>query len=94
MSSGFFSIADWVIIFVYLLGIIALGIWFGKDQRNTRDYFLGQWDRFKHEPWGILAHSTHVRGVGSYANGVEKPRVQDPPTGQRGETYGPPRGKR
>ena len=43
---------------------------------HTRDYFLGQWDRFKHEPWGILAHSTHVRGVGSYANGVEKPRVQ------------------
>lgn len=43
---------------------------------HTRDYFLAQWDRFKHEPWGILAHSTHVRGVGTYENGVEKPRVQ------------------
>src|SRR6266478_3271582 len=43
---------------------------------HTRDYFLRQWSRFKGEPWGILAHSTHVRGVGSYANGVEKPRVQ------------------
>ncbi len=43
---------------------------------HTRDYFLGQWDRFKHEPWGILAHSTHVRGIGSYAAGVEQPRIQ------------------
>jgi SSS family solute:Na+ symporter len=40
-TSGFFSIADWVVIFVYLVGIILLGVWFGKDQRNTRDYFLG-----------------------------------------------------
>jgi nickel-dependent lactate racemase len=43
---------------------------------HTRDYFLGQWDRFKEEPWGILAHSTHVRGIGTYANGVEKPRIR------------------
>jgi nickel-dependent lactate racemase len=43
---------------------------------HTRDYFLAQWDRFKDEPWGILAHSTHVRGVGTYENGVEKPRVR------------------
>ena len=43
---------------------------------HTRDYFLQQWDRFQGEPWGILAHSTHVRGIGTYENGVEKPRVQ------------------
>jgi lactate racemase len=43
---------------------------------HTRDYFLKQWERFKEEPWGILAHSTHVRGVGTYENGVEKPRIQ------------------
>jgi nickel-dependent lactate racemase len=43
---------------------------------HTRDYFLKQWDRFKHEPWGILAHSTHVRGIGEYSDGVEKPRIQ------------------
>jgi nickel-dependent lactate racemase len=42
---------------------------------HTRDYFLGQWPRFKDEPWGILAHSTHVRGVGTFADGVEKPRI-------------------
>ena len=25
-------------------------------------YFLNDWDRFKHVPLGVLAHSTHVRG--------------------------------
>jgi nickel-dependent lactate racemase len=43
---------------------------------HTRDYFLGQWDRFKDEPWGILAHSTHVRGIGTYDKGVERPRIR------------------
>jgi nickel-dependent lactate racemase len=43
---------------------------------HTLEYFLGQWDRFKHYPWGILAHSSHVRGIGSYSDGVEKPRVK------------------
>ncbi|HXW06093.1 MAG TPA: lactate racemase domain-containing protein [Vicinamibacterales bacterium] len=33
---------------------------------HCRDYFLGQWDRFKGFPGGILAHSTHVRGLGTY----------------------------
>ncbi len=42
---------------------------------HTRDYFLAQWDRFKHYPWGVLAHSTHVRGIGTYKDGVERPRV-------------------
>ena len=43
---------------------------------HVRDYFVAQWDRFKHLPWGVLAHSTHLRGDGSYENGVETPRVR------------------
>jgi len=45
---------------------------------HCRDYFLKQWDRFKDEPWGILAHSTHVHGIGTYdeRTGVETPRVR------------------
>ena len=39
--------ADWAVILCYLGGIIALGGWFGKDQHNTRDYFLGG----KDIPW-------------------------------------------
>ena len=38
-------------------------------------YFLYQWDKFKHIPLAILAHSTHVRGDGRYENGVEYPRA-------------------
>src|SRR5689334_21736882 len=43
----FFNTADWLVIILYLGGIIGLGVWFGKDQRNTRDYFLGS----KTTPW-------------------------------------------
>jgi nickel-dependent lactate racemase len=43
---------------------------------HCRDYFLKQWDKFKHLPWGTIAHSTHVRGIGTYEDGVEKCRVQ------------------
>lgn len=43
---------------------------------HVRDYFLKQWDDFKDLPWGVLAHSTHVKGGGTFENGVEKPRVQ------------------
>src|SRR5271166_1157575 len=43
---------------------------------HCRDYFLKQWDRFKDYPWGVLAHSTHVHGIGTYENGIEKPRAR------------------
>lgn len=45
---------------------------------HCRDYFLGQWERFKKYPGGILAHSTHVKGNGTYdaAAGVERPRIE------------------
>ena len=45
--SSYFSGGDWGVIVLYLLGIIGLGVWFGKDQHNTRDYFLGS----KSVPW-------------------------------------------
>jgi len=43
---------------------------------HCRDYFLKQWDRFQHYPWGVLAHSTHVYGLGTFENGVETPRAR------------------
>ncbi|MCU0596849.1 MAG: hypothetical protein MUC98_15500, partial [Desulfobacterota bacterium] len=42
---------------------------------HTRDYFLAQMNRFRDIPRGVLAHSTHVRGTGTYENGVERPHV-------------------
>ena len=32
-------------------------------------YFLRDWERFKHIPLGVLAHSTHVRGSGHMEGG-------------------------
>src|SRR3954464_12718528 len=45
--NDYFNFADWLVIFIYLGGIILLGVWFGRDQKNTRDYFLGS----KDIPW-------------------------------------------
>ncbi len=44
---------------------------------HVRDYFVKQWDRFKDYPGGVLAHSTHLRGIGTYdAVTGEHPRIQ------------------
>jgi len=51
------------------------GKYIEKIGYHTRDYFLAQMDRFKDVPRGVLAHSTHVRGTGSYEKGIEVPHV-------------------
>ena len=38
-------------------------------------YFLQDWERFKHFPLGVLAHSTHLRGSGMMEGNIEKPNV-------------------
>jgi hypothetical protein len=45
---------------------------------HCRDYFLAQWDRFRHYPGGVVAHSTHLKGHGRYdaVGGVEVPRIK------------------
>jgi nickel-dependent lactate racemase len=45
---------------------------------HCRDYFVKQWDRFKHIHWGTLAHSTHLRGAGTYdvETGEERLRIR------------------
>ena len=45
--NSYFNLGDWLVIVAYLGGIVGLGLWFGKDQRNTRDYFLGS----RNTPW-------------------------------------------
>lgn len=44
---------------------------------HCRDYFVEQWEAFRHVHWGVLAHSTHLRGAGTYdpATGRETARV-------------------
>lgn len=43
---------------------------------HVRDYFVKQWDKFREIPWGVLAHSTHLRGIGTFEDGIERPRIQ------------------
>ncbi|MHB8521112.1 MAG: lactate racemase domain-containing protein [Limisphaerales bacterium] len=72
-------LADGGELIIYAPHIREVSVTHGKSLEaigyHCRDYFLKQWDRFKHHPWGVLAHSTHVKGIGTYENGVEKPRA-------------------
>ncbi len=45
---------------------------------HVMEYFVKQPDRFKDTPGSIKAHSSHVKGAGSYdaATGIETPRIQ------------------
>jgi nickel-dependent lactate racemase len=51
------------------------GHWIEQVGYHVLPYFTSQFDRFRHVPWGVLAHSTHVKGTGRYENGVETPDV-------------------
>jgi SSS family transporter len=78
--NSYFSLGDWSIILVYLVGIVALGVWFGKDQRTTRDYFLGS----RNIPWwgiglSIVAAETSaltIIGVPAMAYGGDLTFIQ------------------
>jgi nickel-dependent lactate racemase len=52
------------------------GHYIRKVGYHVRDYFVKQMDRFRDIPLSILAHSTHVRGIGTFENGAERPRVR------------------
>lgn len=45
---------------------------------HCRDYFMKQWDKFMDYPGGVLAHSTHLKGLGEYdaVAGLETPRIR------------------
>jgi nickel-dependent lactate racemase len=43
---------------------------------HVRDYFVHQATRFAGVPRGVMAHSTHVKGTGTYDGGLERPRIQ------------------
>jgi len=51
------------------------GKFIDKIGYHTRDYFLKRMDKFTSIPRAVIAHSTHVKGVGAYINGIEKPRI-------------------
>ena len=73
-------VADGGTLIIYAPHITEVSVTHGalieKIGYHVRDYFVKQWDRFSGFPAGVLAHSTHVKGVGTFDNGVEKPRIQ------------------
>lgn len=76
------AVADGGEVIIYSPGITEISYTHGKliDEigYHCRDYFMKQWDRFKNYPGGVLAHSTHVKGLGTYDEkiGIETPRIQ------------------
>jgi len=72
-------VADGGELVIYGPQVKAVSFVHGKDivriGYHVRDYFVKQWDRFAHEPKLILAHSTNVKGIGTYEGGVEHPRI-------------------
>lgn len=75
------AIADGGEVIIYAPHITEVSYTHGKllDEvgYHVRDYFVKQWDRFRHVPGSILAHSTHVKGTGTYdaSTGLETPRI-------------------
>ncbi len=73
-------IADDGEVIIYAPAIHEISYTHGKiiDQvgYHVRDYFVNQWNRFKDYPWGVLAHSTHLRGIGTYKDGIERGRIK------------------
>jgi lactate racemase len=75
------AVADGGEVIIYSPGITEVSYTHGKviDEvgYHCRDYFTKQWDRFKDYPGGVLAHSTHLKGMGRYdaESGVEYPRI-------------------
>ena len=75
------AIADGGEVIIYAPHITEVSYTHGKliDEvgYHVRDYFVKQWKRFQHMPGSILAHSTHVKGTGTYdaTSGIETPRI-------------------
>jgi len=71
--------ADGATLIIYAPHITEISYTHGKILNkigyHTRDYFLKRMEKFKGIPRAVIAHSTHVKGIGTYNNGVEKPRI-------------------
>ncbi len=76
------AIADGGEVIIYAPHITEVSYTHGRliDQigYHVRDYFVKQWDRFRDFPGGVLAHSTHLKGLGTFdaGRGIESPRIQ------------------
>ena len=67
-----------VVIFAPLLDEVSFvhGNYIYEAGYHVLPFFLKQWEKFDHIPLGVLAHSTHVRGGGTFDDGKEEPRIR------------------
>lgn len=72
-------VADGGEIIIYAPHIREISVVHGQVIRqigyHVRDYFVKQPGRFDHLPRGVVAHSTHVKGIGTFEGGAEQPRI-------------------
>ncbi|MBT3222926.1 MAG: hypothetical protein HN348_27935, partial [Proteobacteria bacterium] len=54
---------DYAIIIGYFLAMLAIGTWFGRNQRTTKDFFFGG-QRFS---WWLIGFSLIATTIGSYS---------------------------
>jgi lactate racemase len=73
-------VADGGELIIYAPHVDRLSVVHGADIEkvgfHVRDYFLKQWDKFKDLSGNIRSHSCNVRGIGTYENGIERPRIK------------------
>ena len=75
------AVADGGEVLIYAPHIAEVSYTYGPEidklGYHCRDYFLKQWEKFKSAKRGVLAHSTHLRGKGTYdeSSGMEAPRI-------------------
>jgi nickel-dependent lactate racemase len=73
-------VADGGELIIYAPHVTEVSVTHGKTLLEVgyhcRDYFQAQWDRFGTFPWGVIAHATHVRGLGTFVDGREQCRIQ------------------
>lgn len=84
-------VADGGEIILYAPGITKTSATYGhlleKIGYHVRDYFLKQWDEFKDYPANVVAQSCNVKGLGTFENGIEKPRINVVLATQMSEEY-------
>jgi nickel-dependent lactate racemase len=73
-------VADGGELIIYAPHISRISVTHGESIRrigyHVRDYFVKRMDCFQNVPRGVMAHSTHVKGIGTFEGGVERPRIQ------------------
>jgi Na+/proline symporter len=61
-GASFLAPADWVVLFAYVSGIVAFGVWVGRRTRNVSDFFLAG----REMPWwaaGLSVMATQISAI-------------------------------